>query len=382
MTRRIRVLHVAESAGWAGGEAWLVRVAGAIHPRFAIGVLVPEAGALIARLDALGVPSWHVRRAQQLLSVRALADLVRLFRHVAPSIVHSHGARSNVYTRLAARLAGVPGVVSSVHNSLLDYPVPPMRRRAYVALERLTSPLADRILPVSGAIAHDLVERYRIDRSRVTIVRNGIDADQFAGESTAGAPLGLAGPLIGVVARMTAQKAHGVLLDAMPLIRARVPRLGCLMIGDGVLRSALEERARRIGVADACRFLGARNDVARLLAALDVAVLPSCSEGLPFAVLEAMAVGKPVVATRVGGLAEVIEDGVTGHLVPPGDAGALAAAIVSLLTDPDRARTMGQAAAHRVRTQFTLTGMVSAIEAVYDETLGSARPHAIAERAG
>jgi glycosyltransferase involved in cell wall biosynthesis len=380
MRTPVRVLHVVESGGWAGGEAWIARVAGAMHTRFDLAVAVPETGALIPRLDALGVPVWHVPRGQ-LISPRALVDLVRLFRSVAPAIVHSHGARSNVYTRLAARRAGVPGVVSTVHNSLFDYPVAPMRRRIYVALERVTSTIAHRILPVSRAIARDLVDRYRIDPARVTIVRNGIDADAFAAEAVASGPLDVfQRPLIGVVARMTEQKAHAVLLDALPLIRARVPGITCLMIGDGVLRSALEDRARALGVADACRFLGARTDVARLLATVDLAVLPSRSEGLPFAVLEAMAVGTPVVATNVGGVAEVVQDGVTGRLVRRGDAGALAAAIVSLLTDAGRSRAMGLAATRRVRTEFPLTGMVTAIEHVYDETLASGR-HVLVERA-
>lgn len=375
-----RVLHVAESAGWAGGEAYLLKLAAALDPaRFRLEVVVPEPGPLVARLGALGVATHEVALAGRLVSPAALGALVRVLRARAPAIVQSHGARSNVYTRLAARLARVPVVLSTVHNSLFDYEVSPLRRRLYVAAERWTSGLADRVVAVSDAVARDLVQRYGLPPARVVTVKNGIDADAFAAArppAAVRAELGL-GPgdrPIGVAARMTEQKGHAHLLDALPAVLARVPAVVCVLIGDGPLRGELEARARALGVAGRCRFVGARADVADLVAALEIVALPSRSEGLPFALLEAMALGKPVVATTVGGCPEVVEDGRTGWLVPPGDAGALARAILGLLEDPEAARAMGARGAARVRAEFSLARMVGALETLYATLLAARSP--------
>lgn len=369
MTTPIRVLHVADSAGWAGGETWLLRVASALDRRFRLSVVVPEPGPLVERLRALDVAVHEAPMAARLVNPAALAALVRVFRRVAPAIVQSHGARSNVYVRLAARVARVPAVVSTVHNSLYDYPVGALRRRVYVTMDVATSPLADRIVAVSGAIARDLVERYGLPPAKVVVVRNGIEADAFAAQATnVRARLGLAAGdrVVAVAARMTEQKGHAHLIDALPAIAAAVPGVRCVFAGDGPLRAALEAHARRRGVAGRCLFLGARDDVAAVLASADVVALPSRSEGLPFAVLEAMAVGRPVVATAVGGTPEAIDDGRTGLLVPAGDTAALAAALARLLGDPDVARRMGEQGAARVRREFSLAGMVGALADLYD----------------
>jgi glycosyltransferase involved in cell wall biosynthesis len=156
-----------------------------------------------------------------------------------------------------------------------------------------------------------------------------------------------------------------VLLRALPPLVRRFPRLRCLVVGDGPLDGALRREAEALGLAGHCRFTGARPDVADLLAAVDVVVLPSLSEGLPFVLLEAMAVGKPVVATRVGGNPEVVEDGTTGLLVPPGDADALGAALARLLDDSAAAAAMGGRGQARVRERFTVRAMIEALEALY-----------------
>lgn len=383
MNPGVRVLHVADSAGWAGGETWLLRVAAALDRRFRLEVVVPEPGPLVERLRALDVVVHEAPIAARLVNPAALAALVRVCRRVAPAIVQSHGARSNVYVRLAGRIARVPAVVSTVHNSLFDYPVGALRRRAYVAMEVATSPLADRIVAVSGAIARDLVERYGLPPAKVVVVRNGIDADGFAGRAAdVRARLGLAADdrVVVVAARMTEQKGHAHLIDALPAIAAAVPRVRCVFAGDGPLRAELEARARHRGVDARCLFLGARTDVADILASADVVALPSRSEGLPFAVLEAMAVGRPVVASAVGGTPEAVDDGRTGRLVPPGDVGALARAVAQVLGDPAGGRRMGERGALRVRQEFAIGDMVRGLERVYDTALGAEGEVRVASR--
>lgn len=160
----VALVHVAESTGWAGGERYLLALATELdRKRFTLSVIVPDDGPLVDRLHALDVETWRVPLNARLVSPGAFVALVRALQSLRPGIVQSHGARSNVYTRLAARCAGVPIVLSTVHNSLFDYEVGGWRRSLYVLAERLTSPLANRIVSVSQAIARDLVERYRID---------------------------------------------------------------------------------------------------------------------------------------------------------------------------------------------------------------------------
>jgi glycosyltransferase involved in cell wall biosynthesis len=380
MASPIRILHVADSAGWAGGETYIRTLAAELdRARFALEVVVPEDGPLVARLRAQDVPVHLARVADRLLNPKALRALVEVFRCRRPALVQSHGARSNVYAKIAARLAGVPVVVCTVHNSLFDYDVSGWRRRAYVLAERLTSPLADAVVAVSGAIAADLTRRYRIRGPRIVVVHNGIDADAFVprrARPSVLAELALeeGDRIIGLAGRMTPQKGHAFLLDAVGRLRPRFPRLRCILVGDGPLRTELEARASALGIADCCRFIGARADVADVLSVVEVVTLPSRSEGLPFALLEAMVLGKPVVASTVGGNPEVVEEGRTGLLVPTADAPALAAAIARLLDRPHDAAAMGARGRARVREHFTLTRTTRALEDLYLGLLGAGDP--------
>ncbi|HEV8643047.1 MAG TPA: glycosyltransferase family 4 protein [Methylomirabilota bacterium] len=371
MTPPIRVLHVAESAGLAGGEAYLVRLATALdRRRFALTVVVPETGALTERLAALGVPTFVVPLHTRLLSPRTLWQLGQVFRRERPMIVQSHGARTNVYAKIAARLVGVPVVLATVHNSLFDYEVGALRRRLYVAAERLTGPLAHRVVAVSHAVGRDLVARYRLPAEQVVVIQNGIDPARFVPErppAAARAELGLSPDtrLIGLVGRLTRQKGPDLLVAALPTLVTSWPQLRCLFVGDGMLGPELRRRAAALGLASHCVFLGPRHDVADLVAILDVVVLPSRSEGLPFALLEAMALAKPVVATRVGGNPEVVEDGRTGLLIPPEDPVALARAVLFLLDRPAEAAAMGRRGRERVVRDFSLTRSVGALQELY-----------------
>ena len=368
----VPVVHIAESTGWAGGERYLLALASELdRKRFRLAVIVPDDGPLVERLHTLDVETCRVALNDRLVSPRALLALVRALKRLRPVIVQSHGARSNVYTRLAARYAGVPVVLSTVHNSLFDYEVAGWRRALYVAAERVTSRLAHRIVAVSQAIARDLVERYRIDAARTVVVRNGIDAWAFRPARDAAAvraemrvPGGRR--VVVMAGRMTPQKGWDVLLEAAARLQPVRDDLFWLLVGDGPLRPALARRASELGVR-AC-FAGARGDMADVLGCADVVVLASRSEGLPFTLLEAMALGKPVVATRVGGVPEVVEDGRSGRLVPPDDPAALAGAIAAVLDAPD-AVAMGARGRARVESAFTLDSMVRGIERVYATAL-------------
>jgi glycosyltransferase involved in cell wall biosynthesis len=370
MSAPVRIVHVAGSADWGGGERYLELMARHLdREAFSLDVVAPAPGALCGRLAALGVPA-HVVDLGALVSPRAVARLASALRGLAPGLVQSHGARSNFYTRLAARLAGVRVVVSTVHNAVADYPVSAARLAVYRAMDRLTLPLTTRVLCVAGALARDYP-------GRAVVVRNGIDLDDFDPVAIAPAARALrqtlvpdARPLVGFVGRLVREKDPLAFVALIAGVRRTRPDVHGVIVGDGPLRAGVERAVDAYGLGASCRVLGARGDVPALLAGLDVFVLTSESEGFPFVILEAMALERPVVATAVNGVPEIVEHGVTGVLVERGDGDALVRAVLDTLADAERARAMGRAGRRRVHACFTASRMVAETEAMYRDVLG------------
>jgi glycosyltransferase involved in cell wall biosynthesis len=235
-------------------------------------------------------------------------------------------------------------------------------------------------------VARDLVERYRLPAAQIVVIPNGIDPAGFVPErppAATRAALGLPSEarLIGLVGRLTRQKGPDVLIAALPALVSAWPQLRCLFVGDGVLGEELRRQAESRAVGPHCVFLGPRRDVADLVAILEVVVLPSRSEGLPFALLEAMALAKPVVATRVGGSSEVVDDGRTGLLVPPEDPAALAQALRWLLNRPAEAAAMGRRGRERVVREFSLGHSVGALQELYWSAAAHVAPEGVSSSA-
>lgn len=371
----IKLLHIADTADRGGGETYLFLLANRLaRDRYAVSVFCPSEGLLPQRLRKIGIPVVHFE-IPRLLSPAALVRLMRLFQQHRPDIVQSHGARTNFYATLAGRWARVPIIVCTIHNSLYDYPISHIRRSLYLMGQRLTFALSDQILCVADALAQDLTGRSGRDPGKIRVIQNGVDLEAFDPETVDGSTVrrefGLEKdtPLIGIVGRMTPQKGHLDLLTALPQIKATIPTVKALIVGDGPLRDELVERARRHRLDDCCIFTGMREDIPNIMGALDVVVLPSLSEGLPFILLEAMAMGKPVVATRVNGISEVVEDGVTSLLVPPRAPERLARAVIALLTNRELGSRLGVAARQHVERRFSLALMMQQVERLYEELL-------------
>ena len=235
----------------------------------------------------------------------------------------------------------------------------------------------DQLIAVSRAIEHKLVDEERTTVP-VSLIYNGVDLDRYDHQEpccTLPDEYGMepGSQIVGVVARLEPEKGHPTLLEAWPAVLRAVPDTYLLIVGEGSRRDALEAQARELRIAHRVVFTGRRDDVPAVTAALDVAVLPSYREAQGLSVLEAMALSRPVVASNVGGIPEMIEDGVTGLLVPPHDAEALAAAIVRLLRDHPYADTLGRAGHDLVHDRFCIELMVSAVESIYDEGAGTVR---------
>lgn len=368
---RVRVLHLAQDGDTSG----YFRQLGRFHDRdryamtFAtLGTMTP---ALRRSLDASGVTAVSVgadaRRAYPL----AFSRIVRVLRGLQVDVLHTHLFDPSVVGLLAGAVACVPIRVMTRHYS--DYHTR-IGKRWHTRLDRLCTRLAHRVIAISHDTARVMRDEEHAPENKIVVVHNGIDLARVARPVDAELAalrreLDLEDKaVISVVARLHPEKGQEHLFRAMPAIVARSPRPPCLLVaGTGSFRSAYQAEVERLGVADAVRFLGFREDATRILAASDVVVLPSVAEGFGLVAAEAMALGCAVVATRVGGIPEVVEDGVSGILVPPASPDHLADAVLALLKDPDRRRDLGIAGRSRVEKYFRFATMMRRYEALYED---------------
>ncbi len=376
----MRICHVMSADLWAGAEvqvatlaSYLVRV-----PGVRLSAVLLNDGRLAHELRALGVDVDVVdERRHSAASIAAF--LVRFFKSRRVDILHTHRYKDTVLATIAAKLAGVPRVVRTVHG--LAEPMTgwdKLKFRAYGVLD--TTALryfGDRIIAVSHEMANTLqTVGYR--RSRIVPIHNGIDVGKARvrrDPRLLRRELGVDDDalLIGTIGRLSPVKAHNDLLLAAQRILRRRPEARFLFVGDGPLRNELLTSAVQLGIDRACLFTGSRQDTFDLLAAMDVFVLPSLHEGVPMALLEAMILGKAVVATAVGGVPEVVQNRMTGILVPRHDDRALADACLELAADERLARSLGLAARRAVADRFSHDVSGGALMNVY-RSLGDTCP--------
>jgi L-malate glycosyltransferase len=314
----------------------------------------------------------RVRKVVAML--RGGARLWRTVRERKVEVLQSFTHYSNILGPFVGVIAGVPVRVTSQRTPLDDRS--PWLRRADRWVSR--SGLAHRMVAASEYLRSYCMDREGLHPGRVVTIRNGVDpmygsAEARSRRAATRSALGLEPDHVGIltVARLSREKGLESLLEAATSLAARRPEARFLWVGDGELRDDLELRVRQHELADRILILRDRRDVPELLGASDLFVLPSLSEGMPNAVLEAMAAGLPVVATSVGGTPEAVIEGETGWLVPPGDPAALARAIGAALDDPDARARLGEAGRRRVQESFSLASYVGGFEDLYEELLES-----------
>jgi len=360
-----RVLHVAKVAGISGSENHLLLLLPALRERgydvrFAmLHEDEPGAAEFATRLREGGVHVEELRFHAATAPI-LVGRLVRLMRRHAPQIVHTHLVHADFLGLPAGGIARVPVLASTKHgfNAFRD-------RRAFAAADRRVAGLADLHIAISAGLARYLAEREGLDGRSFEIVHYGI----VPGPQPPPPP---GAPRLAVVGRLVPIKGHAILLEALAAARARVPALTLEVAGDGPLGGELRGLAEHHGVAGAVTFLGRVAPVAPVLERAELVVVPSLGEGFGMVALEAMERGRPVVASTVGGLPEIVEDGRTGLLVPTGDAAALAAALVDLASDPARAAAMGAAGRERAVTAFTQARCTDRTDALYRAALAEA----------
>ncbi len=357
----MKILHVDPETHLGGGERQVLGLIRHLARRGHENVLAAPAEGALARL----VPAADARLVP--LAIRNDVDLVaafRLGRAVArerPHVVHYHTARAHKISLWLRAFAG-----RSIVTRRMDYPI----RRGFVT-DQLYGRAVAAVAAISEGVRRELLAA-GVAAERIRVIPSGVETPTGlpgeAGRRAARARFGVGDDrvAIGIVAALERRKAHDVLFRAIATARAR-PRLVCIVCGDGSERGNLERLAGELGIAADVRFLGEQRQVADVLAALDVFALPSRAEGLGVAILEAMAMALPVVASRIGGIPEAVLDGTTGILVPAGDPGALSAALDRLAADGDERRRMGDRGRERVAAEFSLARTAERYEELYGE---------------
>jgi glycosyltransferase involved in cell wall biosynthesis len=379
---RLRVLVLVDGLIAGGGERFARQLTSRLHgDRFERTLCVtrwsdttaahPAAVEALDELRASGVEFLGLRRPSR-VSLGAWRPLLRLLRAGRVDILHAHKFGSNFWAAALARLARPPVLIT--HEHTWSYQGKPWRR----FLDReLIARTSDAFIAVSSEDRRRMIEVERIDPQKIVLMVPAIPTPPSPRPRDVRAELGIAAedPVVGTVCALRPQKALEVLLRAAATLRTEFPGLRVLIVGDGPERERLESAAASLGLGETVQFLGQRTDVLELLTAFDVAASSSDFEGSPLAMMEWMEAGLPVVATRVGGVPDLFDEGREGLLVAPGDPRALAAAIGELLRDPARARELGRKAQERRRREFDLEAVVAKTEALY-ERLYAASPRA------
>lgn len=326
-----------------------------------------EAGLLVHPVPIVG----PLRPMRDLFAVISLAEVIRERR---PALIHAHGSKASLIARVATMLSRRTPTIVTVHNQVLYGGVSRTAGRVYVTLERWLARRTSHVITVSEAVRRELLDDYGLPAEKVTTVHNGLDlapflvaGDRHAARERYGVPADAL--VFGLAARFAPQKGLDVLVDAAVPVLEADPRAWLIVAGDGPLLEVVRTKARATTVRDRMLFPGFETDMPGLLAALDLYVTPSIAEGLGLATIEAMAAGLPVVGTAVGGTPEVVDDGVTGVLVPPGKAAPLGAAIARLLGSAAQRKRMGDAGRRRAVAEFGEATMLERTAALYREAL-------------
>ena len=371
-------LHVAYlTAGLAKRGYDTTLVAGSLaRGEDSMAFVADELGIEVERIDEL-----H-REISPLRDAVAIVRLARVIRRVRPHILHTHTAKAGAVGRLAALLAGdarPPIVVHTFHGHVLRGYFDPLRTAGFRLLERWLATKTTALVAVSPQVRDDLVSLGVAPRERFVVVRVGIELEQRVaaerdgrGESRRVLGIGPDRFAVGWIGRMTGVKRTDDVLRAFRRLRDRGVDACLCMVGDGPDRPAIERRAHELGLMRDTLFLGYQEEVAPFYAAFDAMILPSINEGTPVSAIEALAAGRPVVATRVGGVPDVVREGENGFLVEAGDVDALAERLAQLAADPELRERLGAAGCARVVPRYSVERLVDDIDLLYRSLLTSA----------
>ena len=366
---RARVLYLSHAFMVGGAEEMVLNLVRHLPPRFEPMVAcIHEAGPIGEEIRRTGIPFSVLGLTPGVsrpLDVLRLRDALSTW---APTIVHTFLLTGSLYGRFAAMMAGVPIVIGTEVN------IYEKKRPLHARFERWLMKGTDAVVASAGSVKDHYIAQVGADAGKIEVIYNAVDwaqlhttmtRDEF--RASVGVPLDV--PAAGIIARLTEQKAHRVLFEAMT--DPEVSALHLIVVGDGELRDDLRRRAEALGILGRVHFLGARRDLGNILAAADIFAMPSYWEGLPLSMVLAMGAGLPVVASRVAGIPEVVDDGVNGLLVDAGNSTQLARALATLVNDRQLRSRLGSAAKAFVLPRFGVDGYVASIATLYDRLLAA-----------
>jgi glycosyltransferase involved in cell wall biosynthesis len=376
-----RVLYLRSSSGFHGPEKQIVLLAQGVRDAgFDPGILLlyrqdktmPAIHPLVKVAKERGVPA-HQLADRNRFSLRTIWQIAKTLTEGEFGLLHAHGYKANILGLLAARLTGVPIIGTVRLHTETTTPL-----KLYKRLDLLALRLCDHVVTVSEDLRREALSA-GLAPDKVTTIWNGIDVVSFAAQAVCGTTireeldLGPDERVVTAIGRLTSQKGYSYLLQSVPLVLQALPETRFLIAGDGPLRSKLEREAYSLGIGSSVYFLGYRTDVAPLIALSDLIVMPSLREGLPNVILEALALAKPVIATAVGGIPEIITHQVSGILIPPRDPVRLAESILQVLTVLALARGLGERGRQEVTERFTVAAMVDRTVTLYRQVLHPGR---------
>ena len=366
----IRVLQLIDGMNIGGAEMTLLEFSKGLRKRgFQVSVGYSTPGPLTDIFISWG---FNLTRLPRLMRIDPLLfiNIYKLIRRVRPHIVHTHLFKSDFHGRLAARLAGVPVVVSTLHSTdrwAQKFPLG--------ILYGWTARFTDRMIAVSDDLRNFHQKHTGVAEEKFITIENGVDLERHSFSDIARKKNRVAfqvesnALLFGIVGRLTPPKDHETFLQAAATIKEKVPNARFLVVGDGALRETLEHRATELNLHDVLQFTGFRDDIPEIMSALDILVFSSQWEGLPVTLLEGMAAARAIVATTVGGIPAVVEDGKAALLVPPADPEALARACIQLASDTEQRLSFGQAGLERVTSAYSISSMTDRTVSLYEMLL-------------
>lgn len=365
---KINILHIYQNSKIGGVQQQLLSLLKAynrewFHPIFCCLGPKEEIGKEIEGTGIEFIPLNKLRYNR--FSPGIVLELHRLMKKKQIHVVRTHRYRSNLYGRLAAFLAGVPVIIASVHDNYRTDKRPKRR-----IMNRILSKITDKIVAVSEDVKEDIIRYDSIDPSKIEVIPNGIDVERFNPEKNTTDirkefSLEEDDIVIGFIGRIVPAKGLEYLLNALPYLKEEFKSIKLLIVGEGSLMEELKERAKKNNIFDNILFIGRRRDIPEILASINIFVMPSIAEGLPNALLEAMAMGKPIVTTEVGGIPEIVKNGFNGLLVPPRDTLSLSKAIKELISNDRLAAKLGQAARDLVYDNLSIKAIAQKWQSLY-----------------
>ena len=373
----ISILFVVDGLEFGGGERTFLQLIEGL-PKDSFRIYVATSRGIFSKiLSDAGIDANHLDLSKR-ISFKNLRELMRLIKMNKIDILHSQGARADFYTRISARLSRPKvKVVCTIATPVEGFDIGLLRKGIYCFFDRLSERFVDRFLVVSEALRNVMIIGHKVAADKVIRVYNGIELNEYCPNNSNQSSnyirkeyaIRATDVLIGAIGRLVWQKGFEYFITSLPEIIKTHPDIKVIFVGDGPFRDNLENLCRQLGVEDKTIFTGYRSDIKGILSAIDIKVIPSLAEGFPMVTLEAMAMEKPIVATRIDGITEQITNGVEGILVPPGDPVALATAINAIIENKELARSLGSAARKRVEREFTVEKMITETEKVYHSLL-------------